>query len=248
MDKISILITEDEPIIAADLEDRLTEAGYKVLACFMSGEETLAFLETQVPDLLLMDIRLDGELDGIETVQQIVKKHRLPIIYLTSNTDKATFDRAKATKPHAFIGKPFRGKDLQYSIELAISQFSKEETEKVNDDVENKENSYFLKDRIFIKEKDSLIRVLFKDILWIEADSYYCKIQTTEKSYLITMTLKKLTESQVLPDWLVRVHRSFVVNAEQIEGISSAFVKVQEQKIPVGNSYRNNLKRYLQVL
>lgn len=248
MDKIRILITEDEPIIAADLEDRLTEAGYEVMDCLVSGEETLEFLKENIPDLMLMDVRLEGELDGIETVEKIQENHNIPIIFLTSNTDEQTFIRAKRTNPHAFIGKPFRGKDLQHSIELAVSNFSLGKTSDTKEVEENETNSYLLKDRIFIKDKKGLIRLFFKDILWIEADGYYCKVHTSEKSYLVTMTLKKLVESNTLPDWLVRVHRSYLVNVEHIEKVGELSVLINKQKIPVGNSYREDLKSYLKIL
>lgn len=247
MEKINILITEDEPIIAADLSDRLEQAGYNVLACLSSGEETLEFLEKEIPDLLLMDVRLEGELDGIETVERIRKKHKLPLIYLTSNTDPLTFARAKATKPHAFIGKPFRGRDLQHSIELALHNFAAE-SKPATVQPDKEDNSYVLSDRIFIKEKNRLIRLLFTDIQWIQADGYYCKIHTSKKSYLMTMTLKKLTEANVLPDWLVRVHRSYLVNTRHIESMSDIFLRIGSNKIPLGNSYRDNLKRHLRIV
>jgi DNA-binding LytR/AlgR family response regulator len=248
MDKIRILITEDEPIIAADLEDRLTDAGYEVLDCLASGEETLEFLNTSVPDIMIMDVRLEGELDGIETVQKIKEQYNIPTIFLTSNTDSETFNRAKQTNPHAFIGKPFRGKDLQHSIELAVSNFSSKETNISTVETGEETNSYLLKDRIFIKEKKGLIRLFFKDILWIEADGYYCKMNTLEKSYLVTMTLKKLMESNALPDWLIRIHRSYLVNVEHIERVGDLSVFINRQKVPVGNSYKNNLKNYLKML
>jgi len=248
MDKIRILITEDEPIIAADLEDRLTDAGYEVMESLVSGEETLDFLQKNTPDLILMDVRLEGELDGIQTVEKIKETHDIPIIFLTSNTDEETFARAKKTNPHAFIGKPFRGKDLRHSIELAVSNFSQGETNSQKTEAKEETNSYLLKDRIFIKEKRGLIRLFFKDILWIEADSYYCKMHTSEKSYLVTMTLKKLIESNVFPEWLVRIHRSYLVNVEHIEKVGDLSVFISKQKIPIGNSYKDNLKNYLKML
>ncbi len=121
MKKIRVLIVEDEPIIAADLEDRLIAMGYEVADQCSSGEEALRLLQRENADLILMDIQLDGALDGIETAQKILEKNLLPIIYLTSNTDDATFARAKSTHPAAFLTKPFRGKDLQHAIELAIT-------------------------------------------------------------------------------------------------------------------------------
>ena len=120
MKKIRVLIVGDEPIIAADLEDRLAEMGYEVAQQCASGEEALLFLVKENIDLVLMDIQLEGEWDGIQTAQMILEKRLIPIIYLTSNADDATFERAKETQPAAVLSKPFRGKDLKHAIELAI--------------------------------------------------------------------------------------------------------------------------------
>ncbi|MBK9015235.1 MAG: response regulator [Saprospiraceae bacterium] len=191
MEKVTILIVEDDPIIGADLQDRLLEMGYDTVGPYPSGEEAITiFSATSPPDLVIMDIQLEGQWDGIETARQLLEKHSsLPIIFLTSNSDDATFGKAKTTKPAAFLSKPFRGRDLKHAIELAIAQSAlrKETTSEATAE----ENAFLLKDRLFIKVKDRMVRLFFSDILWVEADDYYCKVVTKEKEYLVTQTLKK---------------------------------------------------------
>ena len=104
----NILIVEDEMIIAANISLQLANHGYKVLGIIPRGEEVLPFLKLHLPHIILMDINLNGVLDGIELVEIIQKEFKIPIIYLTANADQIHFDRAKATHPYAFISKPFK--------------------------------------------------------------------------------------------------------------------------------------------
>jgi len=104
MEKINILVVEDDPIIAADLKDRLEELDYAVMGPVASGEAALEEVKgSPQPDLVLMDIQLEGAWDGIETAAQIRQHKKLPLIFLTSNSDSRTFSRAKAVDPQAFF-------------------------------------------------------------------------------------------------------------------------------------------------
>ena len=99
MIKTNILIVEDEIIVAKNIEKKLTVLGYNVLGNAATGAEAVNMVRTKKPDLVLMDIKLKGEMDGIETANLINKSRRLPLIYLTSYPDDETFQRAKATEP-----------------------------------------------------------------------------------------------------------------------------------------------------
>ncbi|MCB0854126.1 MAG: response regulator, partial [Bacteroidetes bacterium] len=110
MRTIKVLIVEDEMIVAKDISYYLEELGCEVCGLLMEGEQVLPFLEKEVPDIILMDIMLKGKLDGVSTVHLIRKDYTIPIIYLTANTDDQSFEMAKATKPFAFIEKPFKKK------------------------------------------------------------------------------------------------------------------------------------------
>ena len=239
MQAIRILIVEDDPIIAADLEDRLSEMGYASLGPVASGEEALTFFPDNRPDLVIMDIQLAGALDGIETTRRIREKHALPIIFLTSNSDEATFAQAKSVRPQAFISKPFRGKDLRHAIELAISQSAKAQA--APDAVAPEANAYLLHDRLFLKLNERMVRLFLRDILWVEADDYYCKIVTRERELLVGQTLKKFSEAlSGVPD-LMRVHRSYVVNLTHIEEIGDAYLYINKRQIPVSKTSKEEL-------
>ncbi len=117
----TILIVEDEPIIAADLQDRLVDLGYQVVANVDNGEDALLEIREEAPNLILMDMHLAGTLDGIETAIRLRETTNTSLIFLTSNSDEVTFRRARQAGPQAFISKPFRGRDPFHAIELAIS-------------------------------------------------------------------------------------------------------------------------------
>lgn len=239
MSKINILIVEDDPIIGADLEDRLADMGYQTLGPFESGEAAFASLEHNAPDLILMDVNLAGVWDGIETARRIMAKKSLPIIYLTSNSDDATFNEAKKTQPAAFLSKPFRGRDLKHAIELAILKLG-EDNQQSNTEIEQNQ-PVLMDDRLFIKHKNRLERIYFNDILWIEADDYYCRVYTIGHDFLMTQTLSKFSEKlNHRPDFF-RPHRSFIVNLKHVEQISEAYLYIGNKQIPISQSSRSEL-------
>ena len=118
-----ILIVEDERLIALDLQRRLTQLGYTVVGNVAAGAQAITAAFQLRPDLVLMDIRLQGEMDGIDAALQIQADRSVPIIYLTAYVDESTIQRAQATSPWGFLRKPFHVRDLQailnrYSGEL----------------------------------------------------------------------------------------------------------------------------------
>lgn len=115
-----ILITEDEMIVALDLERRMKKLGYDVCAVVSSGEEAVRRAAQLEPDIVLMDICLAGALDGIDAAAQIRRIHDLPVIYLTANADEKTLARARATHPASYLLKPFRERELQICVEMAL--------------------------------------------------------------------------------------------------------------------------------
>ena len=127
MSSINILIVEDEAIVAADLKNKLGRIGYGVSGIAPDGAQAVEMALNQKPQLILMDIQLDGPLDGIETAMEIQRRQDVPIVYLTAHSDRATLSRAKLSGPFGYILKPFDDSQLALQIELAIY---KHQTEK----------------------------------------------------------------------------------------------------------------------
>lgn len=120
MTKGAILVVEDDDIIARVLDWRLKNLGYTVCGRASTGAEAMEMVVQTRPDLVLMDINITGEIDGIETASMIKKGFSIPVVYVTSHSDGPTLERAKATKPDGFIIKPFGDDDLRVAIDLAL--------------------------------------------------------------------------------------------------------------------------------
>lgn len=118
--KYNILIVEDEPLIAEDIQGYLEESGFGIVGIANSGAIALEILSKTKPDALLLDINLGAGLDGIELAGIIRKDYQLPFVFLTSHADKSTLERAKLTFPAGYLLKPFDGRDLMTSLEIAL--------------------------------------------------------------------------------------------------------------------------------
>lgn len=120
MTETTVLVVEDERIIAKGLEKRLKGLGYGVAGFAASGNEAIAQACTMSPDIVLMDINLGNGIDGVEAAQRIREKVDIPVVFLTAFSDMATLQRAKLTQPHGYILKPYEDKDLQTAIEIGV--------------------------------------------------------------------------------------------------------------------------------
>ncbi len=244
---IKILIVEDEMIIGANISLQLSTLGYEVSGIVPRGEEALLHIKQNPPDLVLLDIQLKGKLDGIETAEEMQKDFDIPIIYLTANADDNHFERAKSTKPFAFISKPFKKLDLQRAIELTIGKIMEQKTDK-SDSLKPLDTSPFLlNDCIFVRHLDKMVKVSIKDILYIEAERNYCRIYAKGKEYLLVTTLKEMDEK--LPgQHFLRVHRSFIVNISQIDELATSHIVIGRKAIPVSKTLKEELMNRLQTI
>jgi len=120
MSPTSLLVVEDESIVAMDIKHRAEGLGYRVVGMAASGEEAIKLAREEKPDLILMDIVLKGEMDGIEAAEVIREEMNIPVVYLTAYSDEKTLSRAKLTGPFGYIIKPFEDRELHSAIEVAL--------------------------------------------------------------------------------------------------------------------------------
>jgi len=126
MSKTKILVVEDESIVAKDIQNTLIKLGYDVPATASSAATAYDKLDEIQPDLVFLDIKLKGDVDGIQIAERIKNAYDIPVIFLTSFVDKQTLDRAKITEPYGYLIKPFSEPDLQSTIEMALFKFQKD--------------------------------------------------------------------------------------------------------------------------
>lgn len=120
VDNTKILIVEDEVVVAKDIEETLVNLGYTVTGSASSAAQAVKMAESGSPDIVLMDIMLDGDFDGTEAAEIIRTRFNIPVIFLTAYSDEKTLEKAKATNPYGYILKPFQETDLYTTIEITI--------------------------------------------------------------------------------------------------------------------------------
>ncbi|MBU3661517.1 MAG: response regulator transcription factor [Flavobacteriales bacterium] len=136
-----VLIVEDEFLIAKDIEGLLLDEGYEVISYVSTVDQAIQMIESNEPDLVLTDISLIGDKDGVDLGLYLIKKDTTPFIYLTSHTDKLIMDRVKETRPYGFIVKPFKDVDVKTTVEIVLNNFTHRKidvvrsAEEVNNDI-----------------------------------------------------------------------------------------------------------------
>ena len=238
MGKASVLIVEDDLIIASHISSVITESDYNVAEILTKGESALGYLSKNTVDIILLDINLAGELNGIDTAKQIMNKYGTPVIFLTGNDDKTTFDEAKEAYPFGFITKPFKNEDLTRTLELVLNKQDEAPT------VSKTKLQKTLQDRIFVKDKDRMIKLNIKDILYVEAERNYCKVTTKEKSYTLSIPLAKF-EQKVSSKLFARIHRSHTVNIKAIEELNDNYVFINGKSLAISKSHKQELAERL---
>ena len=194
MSKPNILVVEDESIVSKDIQHSLKKLGYNVVGAAATGEKALELVRLERPNIVLMDIMLKGEMNGIETAEIIRTELAIPVIFLTAYADESTLAKAKVTEPYGYIIKPFKEIDLHTSIEMAIYKHAKEqeiirERDLLFSIIENKEVSA---DFIFVKSNSRLVKLKTEDIYYIEALKDYVVIHTADTRYTIHSTMKDI--------------------------------------------------------
>lgn len=237
MNSVKIVVVEDEIIIADNICDTLTECGYKVYEPAISYSEALTTIEEFRPDLVLLDIHLSGKRDGIDIAKVINEKYKIPFIFLTSFSDEKTIDRVKEVSPAAYLVKPFAKNDLYTSIEIALSNFQK--SDKTGSPIVQK-NAFF------IKQNQSFVKVKFDDILYIQSDHVYVEIHTAEKKYLVRKSMNDIISK--LNDSFLRVHRSYIININNINTFDHETVCITDKIIPIGKIYKDEFLNNINLL
>lgn len=233
-----ILIVEDEALIADHLAACLQADGYAIAGIKDEAEDALEFLQADSPDLILLDIQLAGALDGVDLAASVHATRKIPVVFLTSNTDARTLARVKLTHPAGFIVKPFQPSDLRPAIELALyaQQYRQESAAAIPPSEE---------DSFFIKEKQEMHRVYYRDILCAEALDNYTRIHLSGKRYTVSQTLKVL-EEKLNGHGFFRIHRTWLVNVAKISCIRPTEVVVGEMTLPSSTNARSELLRFVQ--
>lgn len=257
MQNLKILIVEDDIIIANDVKLLLTEWGYSVVGCADNFDDALALFEQKKPDIALVDVQIVGEKDGVHTATAFNLLRRIPIIFLTAQADFQTVTRAKNAEPSAYLLKPFDERHLHISLDLAISNFYKENNKtetskpltetKTANEVKLGADCFLLKDNyVFIKQNYRFVKIFLEDILYLEADGNHCKIVLKNQKILVRLSLANALERLGENDKMLRVHRSFAININFIDEFDDSEIILNGKSIPLAPAFRETfLERFL---
>ena len=244
MGKIKTLIVEDELIIAEDMKVMLLESGYDVIGIAKNCKQAEDILKTQVPDIALIDILLYCGDDGIQLAKTVKENYDIPVIFVTSNTDKNTIERVKDVQPSGFVVKPFEKEDLYAAIEISISNFTRSKSEKAN----TAPGSYLLKEYLFVKKSHQFEKVKISDIQWIKSEGNYLELFCKDNTkYLIRSTFKELFNN-IAFKMFTQVHKSYAVNLEFVDSLRYNELVIGKAAIPIGKMYREAIKKQLNIV
>jgi two-component system response regulator LytT len=233
MSMVKILIVEDESLVAMDMADMLARLGYEVLEPAYSYEEAVNRLEGDKPDFVLADINLGGGKTGIDLAHLVRSKYKLPLVFLTSYSDKDTVAKAAATQPSGYLLKPFSQEELFASIEVALASFS---GKKATAD----ESFNVVNDGLFVKTDSHFVKVNVADIQWLESDHNYLYIVTEKGKHIVRSSFREILASlPVVP--FMQIHKSFVVNLHKIDSFSHTEVVISKTAIPLSRNFKEEL-------
>jgi DNA-binding LytR/AlgR family response regulator len=229
---IKVLVVEDKALVAEDIASKLRKHSLEVTAICSSGEEAIELLRNSVPDLILMDIQLAGKMDGITTAEVIRKHHKMPILYLSDFTDEDTLRRAKKTLPENYLSKPFQEHDLIRAIDIAFYNSQ-------NRISGNRISPEF----VFLRTEGQVyVKIPLRDILYLEANRAYCSVVCSDKTHLLSTSMNHVYD-QIEAGEFVKVNRSFIVNADRIDGFDGNTVKIREKEIVINKEGKEQLMR-----
>lgn len=235
MPAIKVLIVEDQVIVSEEIKEILLAKGYEVIGQCINADETMQTLAKSTCDIVIMDINIDGPKDGITLAKEISRQQEMAIIFLTAYSDDEFLSRAKEVEPAAYIVKPFQEANLHMAIEIAFTNLLKSGAQLQNE-------TYQVKDFIFVKDQSRYRKIRLEDILFAEADGSYTKVVTTAHEFVLSINLKTF-ESQLDAARFMRVHRSYVVSLQKVEEYEGNRIFLNKRTIPVSASFKEDFLR-----
>lgn len=213
-----ILIVEDEIMISDYIFEMLSDSGFTNIEIANDCKEAISKMNLFKPEIILMDINVEGKDTGIELAKQ--KNDEAIIIYITAQNDSATIQNAIATNPITYLTKPIKKTDILAAIQLA--------------------NFKTISNQIIIKNGHHEVVVLYSDLTYIKSDSNYIDIYTNTKKISVRESLEKFYE-KLDKEQFVRIHRSIVVNKSKITSKSSSSIFIDNIELPISRNYKNDI-------
>ena len=256
---IKVLVIEADPIQSQGLSVGLQQHGYTIAGIAGQAEEAVRFFKENDADIILINIHIPGDKDGIDTVLELMKIKRVPVIYLIAFADAATIGRIKQTYPVSFLIKPYNSSDISMAIEMAMHNFITSGQQDIvtevappvpaaagtnGHDVIDKEVILRQGNYIFIKRNFLFVKIYLSEILYLEADGNYVHIVMKDKKFTVRLSLVQVIQ-MINYSRFARINRSSVVNVDAIQSFNKEQVGIAQYEIPIGKSYKESFFRQL---
>ena len=256
---IKVLVVEADPILSQGLSVSLQQYGYTIVGIAGQAEEAVRLFKENDVDIILIDIHIPGDKDGIDTVLELMKIKRVPVIYLMAFADAATIGRIKQTSPVSFLIKPYNSSNISIAIEMAIHNFmacgQQDVVTEVNPpvpavtgtnghDVVDKEVILRQGNYIFVKRNFLFVKIKLSEILYLEADGNYVHVVMKDKKFTVRLSLMQVIQ-KINYSRFARINRSSVVNVDAIQSFNKEQVEIAQYEIPIGKSYKESFFRQL---
>ncbi|WP_405609090.1 LytR/AlgR family response regulator transcription factor [Polaribacter sp. Asnod1-A03] len=237
VNSIKIYIVEDMAFSRASLESMLILNDYKISGSTAKAEIAWDELKNSKTDLVLIDINLAGEKNGIWLAEQIRNYLNLPIVFLTAYGDEKTVENVLDTKPNGYLMKPYKLVTLLATIKIALNNFSENQKATVLS-----ENQKVLNDFVFIKDKYMRIKLQISDILFIKSEGNYLEINLENKKHVIRSKLsefKKLLPTKIF----FQTHQRYVINLTKIKAVGKKKLTIHNDEIPISSKYKESVSK-----
>jgi DNA-binding LytR/AlgR family response regulator len=243
--KQNILIVEDNIITAKHIANSLKKFGYQIVAMVNSLEGVQKEIAKNIPDLVILDINLGRDIDGINIAEILEKEFQIPFIFLTSYNDEGTINRIIKLKPLGYIIKPFNPIDLNAVVELALakikSQFSLNKSSNGKINKENLDNFFF------IKNGKKIDKVEIDNIDFIKVEGRYTYIYSQGGKKICNSNLKTLKE-RLDSAYFIQTHKSYIANLTKVNTITFNNLLIGSYEIPISKNYRSGLISLLNLI
>ena len=237
----NIYIVEDIAISRMSLETMLQKNGYEVSGSAAKAEIAWQEIQESSTDLILLDINLAGEKNGVWLAQQIRKHLNIPIVYLTAFGDQQTLKEVLETKPNGYLMKPYQEPTLLTTINIALHNFSVAQKELVSSEEQTMPNDF-----IFIKDKYMKVKINVNDIYYVKSEGNYIEIRLEEKIYVVRNKLLEFKKE--LPNSLFfQSHQRYLINIDKISVLKKDVVLIKDHKIPLSLKYKFAIEKALSI-
>lgn len=229
-----ILIVEDDYLIAEVISQALEKAGYKKILMADSLPSAIEMIEQHIPQIVLTDINFEKEKTGIDLGHLLFTKYKIPFIYISSHASAAIVEKAKHTKPSAFIIKPFKNEDVLVALELALYNLNATETTDKQWDM------------VTLKAGKVLHKIQCSDIYYIESKGNYTDIHLPNaQKRTIRLSLTE-TQNELPSKKFIRIHKSYIINRSYITEIRTSSILLQNVELPIGRTYKEGVIGFFQ--